>query len=40
MPFLYYVNVTLHVLGAMLWLGGMLIIRRGSCAEQRHHVDK
>jgi len=26
MPFLYYVNVTLHVLGAMLWLGGMFFL--------------
>ena len=26
MPHLYYVNVTLHVLAAMLWLGGMLFL--------------
>lgn len=26
MPLLYYVNVTLHVLAAMLWLGGMFFL--------------
>jgi copper resistance protein D len=26
MPALYYVNVTLHVLAAMLWLGGMFFL--------------
>lgn len=26
MPVLYYVNVTIHVLAAMLWLGGMLFL--------------
>ena len=26
MPVVYYVNVTIHVLAAMLWLGGMLFL--------------
>ena len=26
MPLLYYVNVTIHVLAAMLWLGGMFFL--------------
>jgi uncharacterized membrane protein len=26
MPALYYVNVTIHVLAAMLWLGGMFFL--------------
>lgn len=26
MPALYYVNITVHVLAAMLWLGGMLFL--------------
>lgn len=26
MPFLYYVNVTIHVLAAMFWLGGMFFL--------------
>ena len=26
MPALYYLNVTVHVLAAMLWLGGALVL--------------
>src|SRR5512146_521452 len=26
MPLLYYVNITIHVLAAMLWLGGMFFL--------------
>ncbi len=35
MPALYYVSVTIHILAAMLWLGGMLFLAAVAAPELR-----